>query len=482
MANPYAWPIYLDRVSGIPRVQKGSRRQFGPLSAPGQGVPSLPDGYRDGTQYLRDHLKQPVGDFGDSAWQRLQEWNRTSLDSDGSGASGGASTPFGVTAPSDPASRSLSFNPIDSSWVQRLLGQNDKLYKSSSERWKRLLQDKRNYQKRLPVAELMAMGPQDWADPRAIADERADLQYDPQIAEALLERKKIALQGDQNRSDIKDWYGLIDKAMGAARTANTQSTKDISAFTNDASQSLMQSLGGAANSANGAIAATAQSNNNMLATLGQVQGNYLQNSQLNAQLEGAQQQTNQMRLNDQADQLAAQQLAKLRGSKAASAADYRFTMEGQNKDLQSQRLQTKAGLLSTNAATDSANITRRLGMEQAIDTAGKDWMTGSRALYGDQSAIEKWVEEARDRTARANIELDTADSTSRRSLAAKTTEIADGLLKTVVDSKGRGIGGISTPEAALEALKSTIDQLEAAGYTGLRQQIADQLRRLKSST
>ena len=379
---------------------------------------------------------------------------------------GGQTTSGGVDENS-PYGNPLTWVDTDTKRLFGLLAGNDRYAIDRKNRYQTLLDDKNSYQPNLNVEQLMGMGPQDWANPRKTADERARLQYDPQIKAIEFERANMAKQGLQNRSDISGWYDLVNSAMADAKTKNTADTRGFSDFATDSSKSLMESLGGASNDANAAVASTVQSNNNMINTLGQVQGNYLTNAKLNAQLEGTQQQTNQMRLNDNADRLAAQQILDLQGKQGASASDYRFTMEGQNRDLQSQRLATRAGLLGENSRINAANDLTRLGFQDRIDSAEASRLTGKRSLLGDISIIDAANAKGRIDTAKANIEREVAAATTDQARRNATVTAYNELLKIVLDNGGNLQPEFKTKQQAFEAVENLAKELNMPNLVAL---------------
>lgn len=418
-----------------------------------------------------------LGFGGDPAALRRSAIAQAAARGTGSPADRAPNDPYGFVGPAVPYTGPVlkipkvnyklpAFDPYDTSWIYDALGKNDQTLSERQARYKAMLADPSNFVSPLNVNSVMAMGPQLWQNTQQLADQQAGLQYDPQIKAAISDRAQLGRQGKQDIADIQKWYARVNSAMQDARNSTATVNQNVADMANQGTAGIMSALGGGSNAAVGAVADTALANNSLLTALGKIQGDSLQTSQLNAQTEGAQQQTNQLRLNSQADRAAAQALAALRGQKAASAADLRMQLDSDNNSIRSSRMSTYADLVGRNKSIQAQNIATREGIQGKLDSAQNDWANANRALHGDLYGVEQTNMSTEQNLAKLRYQLQRDAMGDAASAAKAGTTYQQAVLSTILDKSGNGIGGITKKADALRQLDTQRNQLAIFDPTG----------------
>ncbi len=221
----------------------------------------------------------------------------------------------------------------------------------------------------------------------ATADALAGLQYDAQIHDARTQLADQGAQGQQDLADISHWYTQIQDANNRAAVANQAQVAQSAGAQDNVTQSLMDAIGGSANSSAGAVAAQGAGQSAAMRQLGLLQQQYQSNLGTALDSQQAGQMSAQQALISQGAQQIHQTIQDLLGQRGQAVVQNGQTIDAFNNSVSGQNYQNRIAKLEAILAAHTTMGNQRLqGLQiqqaqqaQAGGGAGafKPWMQQS---------------------------------------------------------------------------------------------------------
>jgi hypothetical protein len=177
------------------------------------------------------------------------------------------------------------------------------------------------------------------------ADKLAGLQYDAQIHDVRTEQADQHAQGAQDLADIAHWYTQIQNANSAARTSDRAQVARSAGTQDNVTQSLLDAIGGSANSSSGAVAAQGAGQSAAMRQLGMIQDQYRGNLGTALDSQQAGQMLAQKALLSQGAQGIHQTLQDLLGQRGQAVTQNQQVIRAFNNGLTQQNYQNRLAKL-----------------------------------------------------------------------------------------------------------------------------------------
>lgn len=196
-----------------------------------------------------------------------------------------------------------------------------------------------------------------------LASKIAGLQFDPQIADYNRLIKQQPIQGAQNVHDITNWYKQVTSAFNTAKDRASGVGQSAASGISNATQAILASMGGNANSGASGIAGAGADAAAMQSGIGEAQTNYLNDMQPLLQSEAAGAKTNETnRQSNLASDLAAK-LAALKGQRGSAQASASLDISKYNNDVANQDYSNALNLDTYNNQARNQNWNNSLSAE-----------------------------------------------------------------------------------------------------------------------
>lgn len=232
--------------------------------------------------------------------------------------------------------------------------------------------------------------------PTSMADSQAGLQYDPQIHQTQIDQMRLPVQNAQDEHDIGNWYGQAIAAQQAAAARDAEAGRAGTQATQDATQAIIGSLGGAANPGSASVGAAGADAVGTIAAMGVAQNQY--NNDLTPLLtqEKASQLLGQRNKGNTALQDIVNQLATLQGQRGQAKSAALMDITKYNQDLKNtayeraQQIkqyndQLKQQTFQNKQAIESQNIAGILAGAKLSKVANKQ----AKGSFGQLSALDR---------------------------------------------------------------------------------------------